>query len=96
MSETARCIENAFDTDVIVVNAGLAGRALECALRHHGIDRSLLNGEASGCRADRRLWAKRHSLHGKRAEQLCTGGARVAVAGQGMARFPFFSRQRFR
>lgn len=92
MSETARCIENAFDTDALVVKAGSAGLMLECPLRHHGIDRSLHNDEASRHCADRRPWSKGHSLHGNSARAV----RRVAVAGQAMPSFPFFSRQRFR
>lgn len=75
MSETARRTENAFDTEVIVVNASPVVLTPGCALRHHGTDRVLHNDEASGSRADRRLWAERHSLHGGCGRQLRLGGA---------------------
>ena len=93
MSEAARCIENAFDTGVIVVSAG---RVLGCALRHHGIHHNLHSDEAP----DATLIADC-----EQNDTVCTADVqnnsarvvrRVAVADQGVPSFPFFSRQRFR
>lgn len=71
MSETARRFESPFD---MAVAPGAIATAMPRAAKPGGPTRAFSTmDDASGYGAGRRLWAGRHSLDGRGAEQRRTG-----------------------